>query len=124
MGLVKVNPGVQFAVIDPAGFRLLRAFDTVAEGEPFDLVITSGTDGAHSGPDDPHHLGKAYDVRSHDFPEPQKSNVLRWIMLELGADPQPSSGGLVTDKFFGWIESSGTPNEHYHFQLRKDATLP
>lgn len=123
MGIVKVNAGVQFAVIDPAGIRILRAFDTVAEGEPFDLTITSGTDGTHSGPDDPHKSGKAYDLRSHDFPEPQKSNVLRWIMLELGSDPQPQDGGLVTDFFFGWIEAAGTPNEHFHFQLRHGMSL-
>ena len=124
MGIVNVSAGVQFAVVDPAGIRILRAFDTVAEGEPFDLTITSGTDGVHSGPADPHHRGQAYDLRSHDFAEPQKSNVLRWIMLELGTDPQPSSGGLITDKFFGWIEQAGSPNEHYHFQLRRDVSFP
>ncbi len=40
-----------------------------------DLTITSGTDGAHSGPGDPHYHGEAYDVRSHDLDDVTKPEL-------------------------------------------------
>lgn len=117
--MLRAEPTVQFATIAPAGFELLRALASCG----YDLTITSGTDGEHSGPADPHHLGCAYDVRSHDLDADHKSNVLFLVMSQLGS-PTPGSGGLVTDKFFGWLEQAGTADEHFHFQLRHGAVYP
>lgn len=119
--VVRVKPGVQFNVIAPAGFRLLAALDNAALSLGHDLTITSGTDGEHSGSDDPHHSGNAYDVRSQDVPD--KQAVLITVLSLLGT-PVPSSGGFVTDKFFGWLEQAGTANEHFHFQLRHGQEYP
>lgn len=118
---IKVADGVQFAVIAPAGFEILRALAEVSKTLGLDLTITSGTDGDHSGESDPHHLGAAYDVRSHDLIN--KQDVLTAIMEQLG-QPSPSSGGYVTAKFFGWLEQAGTDNEHFHFQLRRGQVYP
>src|SRR6267378_7969629 len=98
---LKAANGVQFAVIGPAGFEILRALAEVSKHAGQDLTITSGTDGVHSGAEDPHHSGQAYDIHSHDLLN--KQDILTAIMSELG-QPSPSSGGLVTAKFFGWLE--------------------
>lgn len=90
---------------------MLAAFDSVARSLQCDLTITSACDGEHSGPNDPHHRGEAYDIRSHDFAN--KESVLQAVMNELG-----------TEKFFGFLEDPGTENEHFHFQVRKGGTYP
>ena len=113
MGCVYVKSGVQFTMIAPGGFRILSALEQVANTSPFDLVITSGCDGTHSGPADPHHEGKAYDVRSHEFTPEQKDKLLASIMSILG-----------WTYFYGFLESPGTDNEHFHFQVAKGKVYP
>jgi hypothetical protein len=108
-----VKDGVQFAKIAPAGFRILAALDNVARQAGLDLTVTSACDGEHSGPNDPHHRGEAYDVRSHDLNKEQKDMVLDLVMKWLG-----------TERFFGWLESPGSSNEHFHFQIKKGTTYP
>lgn len=117
------EPGVRFDVITAAGFELLRGFTSASKAMATDLTITSGTDGTHSGPLDPHKLGQAYDMRSHDFDTTQKDDVLYRIMCELGV-PSRASGGWVTDHFFGWVENEGQVGEHYHFQKRHNVEYP
>lgn len=123
MSVVRTLPGVQFAVIAPAGFAILGALWRTSQDLQRDLTITSGTDGEHSGPEDPHHLGCAYDVRSHDFLPSEKDAFVRQVLNCLGA-PSPESGGYITAFFFGWLENANTPNEHYHFQLRHGLQYP
>lgn len=106
---VHVKPGVLFTVIAPGGFRILAAIDTAARIE--DLTITSACDGEHSGLDDPHHRGEAYDVRSHDLINKQRTLEAIMACFEL-------------DKFFGFIEDSGTDNEHIHIQVKKGTLYP
>lgn len=120
---LSAKEGVQFAVISPGGFHLLAALDAASAKLGLDLVITSGTDGEHSGPNDPHHLGKAYDVRSQGFSETVKQSVLAGVMGELGT-PVVQDGGYVTEKFFGWLEVEDTFNEHFHFQQRHGVEYP
>jgi hypothetical protein len=123
MNYLHTIPGVQFAVISPAGFALLAVLWQTAQELGRDLIITSGTDGAHSGPMDPHHLGCAYDVRSHDMDEATKSQFIQKVLAHF-QPPVPSSGGYITDDFFGWLEQPGTPDEHFHLQLRKGHVYP
>src|SRR5579864_7954754 len=111
--VVRVKPGVEFTVIAPAGFRILAALTRAATSFGSDLTITSACDGEHSGPDDPHHRGEAYDIRSHDFPPDTKDVVLRTIMSNLDAAT-----------FYGFLEDPGTDNEHFHIQLRKGLVYP
>jgi len=120
---VRAEPGVRFDYIASAGFAILAAFVAASRKLGTDLTITSGTDGTHSGPIDPHHLGAAYDVRSHSFPDVMKQTVLLSVMAELGV-ARPQSSGYVTDKFFGWLEAAGSDNEHFHFQLRHGIEYP
>lgn len=113
MGVVRVKDGVTFNVIAPAGFRILSAIDQVAGVSDFDLRITSGDDGEHSGPTDPHKLGEAYDVGSKEHPPDRKTMILNKIMNILGFD-----------RFYGFLESPDTESEHFHFQRKKGTTYP
>lgn len=113
IGVVKTKEAVFFLKIAPAGFRILSAIDQVAAALSIDLVITSGTDGQHSGPLDPHHRGEAYDVRSQGFSAELKQQILDGVMRRLGFD-----------RFYGFIESAGTDNEHFHFQVKKGTIYP
>jgi hypothetical protein len=107
---VRVKEGVLFTVISPAGFHILSALDMVARQSGHDLTITSGTDGTHSGPDDPHKHGSAYDIRTHDLAD--KEFILGRIKMVLG------------DAFFAFLEDPEGDNEHIHCQLRKGMTYP
>lgn len=104
--MIQIKPGVSFAIIAPAGYRILAALKAAGERLDLDLTITSGCDGVHSGPTDPHHTGEAYDVRTHDLGDATQS-VLEAVLEQIGAS------------FFGFLEDPGTPNEHLHFQRRK-----
>lgn len=123
---VRVRDGVRFDRIAPGGFRILGALGAAARRLGHDLTITSGTDGAHSGPEDPHPKGRAYDVRSHDLPD--KDRALAAIVEALAEDPADvpaaAAGGFVTGYFFAWLEAAGTPNEHFHVQQRKGVDYP
>lgn len=107
---VRVKEGVEFKVIAPGGFVILAAIRDAALAIGHDLTITSGTDGAHSGPGDPHHRGEAYDVRTHDLPD--KNAALAKI--------QEFTGG----HFFAFIEELNTPDEHIHAQVKKGTEYP
>jgi len=108
---VRVKDGVEFTKIAPAGFHILAAIDSAAAFIAHDLTITSACDGEHSGPDDPHKRGEAFDVRSHDLPD--KQLALQAIMNSLG-----------TLKFYGFIEDETEANEHLHVQLRHGIIYP
>lgn len=128
--VVRVKDGVTFGTIAPAGFRLLGAIERAARQLGRDVTITSGDDGTHSGPTDPHHRGAAYDVRAHDLPDDLRARFLWLVLMECRDDePLPVPAGeipqsLVTNKFFGFLEAPDTPNMHFHFQLRKGAQYP
>jgi hypothetical protein len=108
---VRCKNGVQFLVIAPGGFRILAAIEFAAGHIAHDLTITSGTDGTHSGPEDPHGRGEAYDVRSHDLPD--KQLALDAIMSFLG-----------DVRFYGFLEAPETEGEHIHVQVRHNLQYP
>ena len=109
---VLVKQGVEFAVIAPGGFLILQAVKAASKSLGFDLTITSGTDGVHSGPLDPHRTGEAFDVRSNDLAHDQKVAVLNAVM-----------SGLELGRFYGFLEGMGSPDEHFHFQRSKNTTF-
>lgn len=104
---VLIKPGVTF-VYAPSGFRILEALKLVSRNLKVDVTITSGSDGAHSSPADPHYFGGAYDLRTHDLPDKQK--LLTELLAELGP------------AFTGFIENPGLAAEHIHVQ-RKYGTV-
>jgi hypothetical protein len=130
-GVVRIKPGVLFTTIAPAGFRLLAAIEGTARQLAMELTITSACDGVHSGPDDPHHRGEAYDVRTHGMSEAMKDAVCRMIIgscsdgFEVPPFPLASTPrSIATSQFFGFVEKPGTADEHIHVQLRKGRLYP
>jgi len=111
--VVLVKDGVLFTIIAPGGFRILEAISSVARHLGIDLTITSACDGVHSGPDDPHHRGEAYDIRTHDMPADMKPVVLNALQALL---PLAS--------FYAFLEAPSTDNEHIHVQVRKGTVYP
>lgn len=105
--MVNIKAGVTF-VFSMGGFPILQAIKTNSRMLGVDLTITSGSDGEHSGPDDPHHFGNAYDVRSHDLTDLIKRQFLANL-----------NNLLPNGKFFYFLEDANTGNEHFHIQVKK-----
>ena len=113
MNVLRVKDGVQFGVIAPGGFAILAALRMAAQTVGHDLTITSGTDGEHSGPDDPHHRGEAYDIRTHDLPDATQA-------LEAIQAAMPD----YENRFYAFLEDPSTDNEHIHCQIKRGTTYP
>ncbi len=105
-------PDAQLAVVDACTLRLLDACRLAAL--PLDIpkvFVTAGSNGVHSGPADPHYVGHALDIRTHNMLSlDMKKQFLGALVAELG------------DQFFAFLEDAGTPNEHVHVQLRRFVT--
>jgi hypothetical protein len=111
MGILKLKDGVILGKeLAPAGARILDVLKRIVSGYSFDVTITSGRDGEHSGPADPHHKGEAFDLRSKDLTLVQKRQLVEDLSTGLGK------------RFFAFVEQPRTPNEHIHVQ-RKRATV-
>lgn len=109
--VVRVKDGVEFTFIKPGGFVLLQAITGACQAIGHDVTITSACDGCHSGINDPHHRGEAYDIRTHDIPN--KDRLLAEIEKRLDAE-----------LFYAFLEAAGTDNEHIHAQVRKGTIYP
>src|SRR6195256_3321483 len=108
---IRVKDGVLFTMIAPGGFRILAAIESAAGHIAHDLTITSACDGEHSGPDDPHHRGEGYDVRSQGLPDKQ-----------LALDAIKNFLGEI--RFYCFLEDPDTENEHIHAQVRHGMMYP
>lgn len=95
----------------PAGFHILWAVRLSALVLGHDIIITAGSNGIHSGPEDPHYKGNAFDLHTHNVPD--KQLMLDTIMANLGKE-----------KFYGFIEDETESNEHIHVQLRHGILYP
>lgn len=103
------KPGVTF-ILAPAGMRILEGLKLISTMMKIDFTITSGSDGAHSGPADPHHTGEAYDIRSHDLSPAKKTELVSLLRQVLGP------------RFYAFLESPHTENEHIHIQRTRNTT--
>lgn len=122
---ILLKPGVQLDWLAPGGWWLFQGLQRTSSVMGIDLTITCGRDGHPA--DDPHTLGNALDVRTHDLDEPIKQQlVLVWMkscQLSAADAPIQVSGGLATARFWAWLEHPGLITEHCHAQLRKMATF-
>jgi hypothetical protein len=114
MGQIRVKDGVIFGTeLAAAGCQILSVLKSLVQGYDFDVTITSARDGAHSGPDDPHHSGEAFDLRINDLTPAQASRLLHDLQTGLYREPR---------RFFAFLEASGTSNQHLHVQRRSGTT--
>lgn len=112
MAIVRSLPSCRFDEIAPEGVTILAALCRAAPALAVSAIyITSACDGAHSGPEDPHHFGRAYDLRTHNLTPSDKVLLVGWLKRQLGAD------------YTAFVESPDQPNEHIHVQARAGVTM-
>lgn len=115
MGRLLIKPGVVLgSSLTPAGARILDTLKRNVRAYGFDVTITSARDGTHSGPNDPHVLGEAFDLRTHGLSTAQKTLLLSDLKSDLYRGAMPH--------FFAFLEAPNTPNEHIHCQRRAGTT--
>jgi len=109
--MLRIKDGVDFgSALSPAGARILDVLKRLAPTYDFDITITSARDGVHSGPDDPHHSGEAFDVRSQGLTALQIAALLHDVQVGLyNSTPR---------RFYAFYEAAGTTNAHLHIQRR------
>ena len=114
--MVTCKTSVRFKRFTPAMMTLLNALYAAdvgkVEGQPVNLVITSGNDSQH-GARSRHYADEALDVRSKSFADEQAKKVFRDnVAAQLGP------------KFTVLYEGRGTANEHFHLQPKKGTVYP
>lgn len=85
----------------------LEQFNRVMKGFPTNLTITSINDSQHME-GSRHYTDEAIDIRSHNFEDHEQK-------LEF----MTRFGDLLGPKFTILLENIGSPNEHFHVQVRK-----
>lgn len=114
--MVICKSSVRFKRFTPAMMALLNTLYAVdlgkLAGQPEDLVITSANDSGHMATSR-HYRDEALDVRSKSFASVAAKRAFR-AHLEAQLGPQ----------FRVLLEQLGTPNEHFHCQVRKGMTFP
>jgi hypothetical protein len=108
---VTTKPSVRFKGFT---FPLLTILDTLVwldahpvKGQPADLVITSANDSQHKA-GSKHYENLAVDVRSKSFADATaRALFMDALRKELGV------------AFTASYEGAGTPNAHFHVQLKK-----
>lgn len=126
MNVVRVKPGCQFAVLAPAGIRILGAADVVARRVGVDLEVSCGSEG--HAPDDPHTLGEAFDFSVHGFGVDQVLRVRADLMDNLGSaftvlyecPSTPADLRLATIAYI----NAGATAPHLHVQRRNRTVYP
>lgn len=113
MLICKAN--VRFKRITPAMMILLNALYRMdqlkLDGQPDDIVITSANDSKHMAKSR-HYTDEALDVRSKTFAdEAAKARFVTQLRAQLGTD------------FTVLYEGKGTPNQHFHVQVRRHVTI-
>lgn len=109
---IEAKPGVAFDRPSAERDRLITTLLLLEreEGWPITITITSGSDGQHS-PGSQHPKGTAIDIRSHSFSDFSRERFRAAYEAKLG--PQ----------FRVLHEYIGTPQEHFHAQVRKGHTF-
>lgn len=116
------SAGASFAVIEPAGFRILASLDNATRLLGTDLVITCGTE--DHPPEDPHTKGLAYDIRVRDLATGTILKLVTYLQQCLG---NQYTVLLETPTAFSAQElvmiqsvNKAASGPHLHIQLRRD----
>lgn len=124
MAVLRRRPSVRIDAADADGLNLLGALRAVAVADTQDVILTCGSE--QHPPLDPHTLGHAFDVRTHNRTPERRSWLLRAVLVELsegdGDEPAPLASvaleNLATRRYFGQIEDPDGANAHLHLQRR------
>lgn len=117
--------------LKPAGLRIICEACNIVKDLPWDVGITSGTEGQHSGPTDPHPRGEAIDFMTHNFRTmEEKYSFASSLAIRLNdglatrVNGHDDVDGWAGAKFFVFVEHPGQPKEHVHAQVRKGCQYP
>ena len=117
--MVPIRPKGTSVVLNtemPAIAYLLDALSLMARDPslvlPRELVITSGNDSQHS-PNSRHYRYEAIDIRSQNFPTLASKRAFRARYEQ-----------VLGERFRVLLEGVGTPNEHFHAQVRMGQVFP
>ena len=124
--VLRVEPGVKFDCIAPAGARIIAAVDGATKVLGIDLWISSGTDG--HGPTSPHTRGEAYDVSIKDMSIPVILKTKQYLELVLGTrftilyvvPSDPTDPNLLPIAHV----NRDAAEPHFHIQAQKGAVYP
>lgn len=118
--------GAHFAVIAPAGFRILAVLDTATRILQQDLLITCGTE--DHAPEDPHSRGEAYDVRVRGIPPTVLVKLVLLLTQTLGPrftvlleTPVPLIDPVLSAIQTINVHATGP---HLHIQQKKGTVYP
>ena len=106
MATLTVKASARFKAFTPALLHMLTTLARIDAPVP-ELVITSANDSKHL-PSSKHYQNLALDLRSKSFPNARSKAAFR-AALEKALGP----------RFRVLLEGVGTPNEHFHVQVRK-----
>lgn len=110
-GELRVKAGVDFGHdLAFGGARILEVLKQLQATYPFNVTITSARDGVHSGPNDPHPLGNAFDIRTHDLTLAQEQRLLADLQVTLGS------------RFYAFLEHPDLIDVHIHVQVARGTT--
>lgn len=124
--VLRVEPGVKFGCIAPAGARIIAAVDGATKVLGFDLWISSGTEG-HS-PTSPHTRGEAYDVSVKDMTIPVILKAKQYLELVLGTRftvvyVVPSTPTDPNLRPIAHVNRNAA-EPHFHIQAQKGTVYP
>lgn len=116
--MIAVKETARFKKLTTSLLWILSRLDLISKISalcPSEVVITSVDDSTHSS-NSKHYLDEAIDIRSHNFTvdnkEPFREELERFLNI---GSPCP---------FIVLLESLGTPNEHFHAQVKKGYRCP
>jgi hypothetical protein len=115
--MVRFKVNVRIKELTPALLWMLTCVSRVSKMHALfpTIVITSINDSKHSE-NSRHYTDEAIDIRTHNFP----NDIVKKIFLdtldrELNRNPEATKLGAFTLLH----ESIGTPNEHFHIQVKR-----
>ena len=122
-GVVFKSGVLPIGVLAKSGARILAELDAIARKFSHDIVITCADKEHAAG--DPHTLGEAFDIRTHEWPDEHVTEVMLSLINQLGGTgdlPRPVSSvaipNFATTHFYVQYENAGQPNAHLHVQRR------
>jgi hypothetical protein len=124
--VLRVEPGVKFDCIAPAGARIIAAVDGATKVLGIDLWISSGTEG--HGPTSPHTKGEAYDVSVKDMSIAVILKTKQYLELVLGtrftvlyvAPSDPTDPNLLSIAHV----NRNAAEPYFHIQAKKGTVYP
>lgn len=120
------KPSVRFALIAPAGFRILAAIDALPATIGRDVYLSCGTEG--HPPTDPHSTGEAFDISVMGWTGAEIETALRTLRGTLGSafyaqyEVTSTANDLTPSRLA--VVNPAASGSHVHVQRAKSTIYP